>query len=144
MKRNWKIMPKYLHSLLGAILVVMVVQYLLLAGLVRPVHLVFNIMQLFCYLLLAVAVFRGFIQRSRLAWLVAQTMLSALFAFSLLFTVISAVFSLKDRGLVVMLSAALLTAISNGLLLGFIFSLPVCDYFSPIDNGEEGQGKAEQ
>ena len=28
---------------------------------------------------------------------------------------------------------ALLTAILNGLLLGILFSLPVCDYFRPID-----------
>jgi hypothetical protein len=133
MRRNLKLVPKYLHGLLGAILVVMVVQYVLLTGIVHPVHLVFQVMQIFCYLLLTVAVFRGFIQRSRLAWLVAQIMLAALFAFSLLFTVISAVLSMKAQGLVIMLGAALLTAVLNGLLLGFLFSLPVCDYFSPTD-----------
>lgn len=133
MRRNLKLVPKYLHGLLGAILVVMVVQYVLLTGIVHPVHLIFQVMQIFCYLLLTVAVFRGFIQRSRLAWLVAQIMLAALFAFSLLFTVISAVLSMKAQGLVIMLSAALLTAVLNGLLLGFLFSLPVCDYFSPTD-----------
>ncbi|MCC7300310.1 MAG: hypothetical protein IT583_04465 [Verrucomicrobia bacterium] len=136
MKRIWKIVPKYFHGLLGAVLVVMVVQYALLTGLVRPAHLIFQIMQLFCYLLLAVAVFRGFIQRSRLAWLVAQIMLSAMFAFSLLFTTITALFSLKAEGLWVMVVAALVTAILNGLLLGFLFSLPVCDYFSPMDKDQ--------
>lgn len=136
MKQSWKIMPKYLHGLLGAVLVVMVVQYSLLTGLVKPVHLVFVIMQMFCYMLLAVSIFRGFIQRSRLAWLVAQIMLAAMFAFSLLFTTISAIFSLKTHGLWVMLGAALATAILNGLLLGFLFSLPVCDYFSPNDGNQ--------
>lgn len=110
----------------------MVVQYALWTGLVRPVYLVFEIMQVFCYLLLTVAIFRGFIQRSRLAWLIAQVMLAAMFAFSLLFTTITAVFSLKTNGLGLMLVAALVTAILNGLLLGFLFSLPVCDYFSPM------------
>jgi hypothetical protein len=136
MRRNWKVMPKYFHGLLGAVLVVMVVQYSLLTELVKPVHLVFEVMQMFCYILLAVAIFRGFIQRSRLAWLVAQIMLSAMFAFSLLFTTISAVFSMKSHGLWIMLSAALATAVLNGLLLGFIFSLPVCDYFSPTDKDQ--------
>ncbi len=133
MKRRWLAMPKYLNTLLGSILVVMVVQYALLTGLVRPVHLVFQTMQVFCYLLLVMAIFRGFIQRSRLAWLVSQIMLAALFAFSLLFTVISAIFSLRSQGLWIMLGAAVVTAVLNGLLLGFLFSLPVCDYFSPRD-----------
>jgi hypothetical protein len=134
--KRLKAVPKYLSGLLGAILVVMVVQYALLTGLVRPVHLVFEIMQMFCYMLLGVAIFRGFIQRSRLAWLVSQIMLSAMFAFSLLFTTISAVFSLKTQGLWIMLGSALATAILNGLLLGFLFSLPVCDYFSPLDKDQ--------
>ncbi len=133
MKRNRRIVPKYVEGLLGAILVVMVVQYSLLTGLVRPVHLIFEIMQIFCYMLLAVAIFRGFIERSRLAWMAAQIMLAALFAFSLLFTVISAVFSLKTESLWILLGAAVVTAVLNGLLLGVLFSLPVCDYFRPID-----------
>ncbi len=131
--------PKYIHGLLGAVLVVLVVQYSLLTGLVKPVHLVFVIMQMFCYMLLGVAIFKGFIQRSRLAWLVAQIMLAAMFAFSLLFTTISAVFALKTQGLWIMLGAALVTAVLNGLLLGFLFSLPVCDYFSPIDKDQQAQ-----
>jgi hypothetical protein len=139
MKKRWKMMPKYLHGLLGAVLVVLVVQYSLLTGLVKPVHLVFEIMQMFCYMLLGVAVFRGFIQRSRLAWLVAQIMLAAMFAFSLLFTTISAVFALKTQGVWIMLGAALGTAILNGLLLGFLFSLPVCDYFSPVGQDQQAQ-----
>ncbi len=132
-KHRWEIVPKYLRGLLGAILVVMVVQYALLTGLVHPVHLISAIMQLFCYLLLAVSVFRGFIQRSRLAWLVAQIMLSALFAFSVLFTAISAIFSMQTESLWILLGLAVLTAVLNGLLLGFLFSLPVCDYFSPVN-----------
>lgn len=131
--KRMKITPKYVSGLLGAVLVVTVVQYALLTGVVRPVHLVSQILQAFCYLLLSVAVLRGFIQRSRLAWLVAQIMLSAMFAFSLLFITISAVFSLKTQGLWIMLGAALVTALLNGLLLGFLFSLPVCDYFSPSE-----------
>ncbi len=131
MKIKWKIVPKYLYTLLGAILVVMVVQYALLTGLVRPVHLIFELIQFFCYLLLAVAVFRGFIERSRLAWLVAQLMLVSLFSFSLLFTVISAVLSFKAQGLWLLLGFALLTSVLNGILLGVLFSLPVCDYFRP-------------
>lgn len=134
MKQNWKIMPKYIYTLLGALLVVMVIQYALLTGLVRPVHLVFQLMQTFCYFLLAVAVFRGFIERSRLAWLVAQLMLAALFSFSLLFTVVSAVLSFQAEGLWLLFGAALLVAVLNGLLLGVLFSLPVCDYFRPTDD----------
>lgn len=136
MKRKWTIVPKYIHGLLGAVLVVMIVQYALLTGLVKPVHLVFEIMQAFCYLLLAVSVFRGFIQRSGIAWLVAQIMLSAMFCFSVLFTMISAVFALKTQGLWVMLGAGLVAAILNGVLLGFLFSLPVCDCFSPFDESQ--------
>jgi hypothetical protein len=136
MKKNWNSLPNYLKGLLGAILVVMVVQYALLTGLVSPVHLVFDVMQFFCYLLLFIAVFKGLIQRSRLAWLVAQIMLSSLFAFSLLFTAISAIFSLKSQGLWVMLGVAVVTAVLNGILLGVLFSLPVCDYFSPPDEDQ--------
>jgi len=135
-KKCWKVSPKYLSGLLGAVLVVMVVQYSLMTGLVHPVNFVFQAMQVFCYLLLAVAVFRGVIQRSPLAWLVAQTMLSALFAFSLLFTTVSAVFTLKSQGLGIMLGAALLTAVLNGLLLGILFSLPVYDYFNSKNENE--------
>ena len=131
MKIKWKIVPKYFYTLLGAILVVMVVQYALLTGLIRPVHLIFELIQMFCYLLLAVAVFRGFIERSRLAWLVAQLMLVSLFSFSLLFTVISAVLSFKAQGLWLLFGFALLTSVLNGILLGILFSLPVCDYFRP-------------
>ncbi len=134
MKPNRKIVPKYVGGLLGAILIVMVVQYSLLTGLVRPVHLIFQIMQLFCYLLLAVAIFRGFIERSRLVWLISQLMLAALFSFSVLFTVISAVLSFKAEGLWLLFGGALLTAVLNGLLLGVLFSLPVCDYFRSIDD----------
>ena len=131
MKIKWKIVPKYFYTLLGAILLVMVIQYALLTGLVRPVHLIFELIQMFCYLLLAVAVFRGFIERSRLAWLVAQLMLVSLFSFSLLFTVISAVLSFKAQGLWLLFGFALLTSVLNGILLGILFSLPVCDYFRP-------------
>jgi hypothetical protein len=131
LKIKWKIVPKYFYTLLGAILLVMVIQYALLTGLVRPVHLIFELIQMFCYLLLAVAVFRGFIERSRLAWLVAQLMLVSLFSFSLLFTVISAVLSFKAQGLWLLFGFALLTSVLNGILLGILFSLPVCDYFRP-------------
>ena len=43
------------------------------------------IVRVFCYMLLGVTIFRGLIQRSRLAWLVAQIMLAALFVVSVLF-----------------------------------------------------------
>ncbi len=131
MKIKWQIVPKYFYTLLGALLVVMVVQYALLTGLIRPVHLIFELIQMFCYLLLAVAVFRGFIERSRLAWLVAQLMLVSLFSFSLLFTVFSAILSFKAQGLWLLFGFALLTSVLNGILLGVLFSLPVCDYFRP-------------
>jgi hypothetical protein len=123
--------PKYFYTLLGAILLVTVIQYALLTGLVSPVNLIFELIQMFCYLLLAVAVFRGFIERSRLAWLVAQLMLVSLFSFSLLFTVISAVLSFKAQGLWLLFGFALLVSVLNGILLGVLFSLPVCDYFRP-------------
>ena len=131
MKIKWKIVPKYFYTLLGAILVVMVVQYALLTGLIRPVHLIFELIQMFCYLLLAVAIFRGFIERSRLAWLAAQLMLVSLFSFSILFTVISAVLSFNAQGLWLLFGFALLASVLNGILLGVLFSLPVCDYFRP-------------
>ena len=131
MKIKWKIVPKYFYTLLGAILVVMVVQYALLTGLIRPVHLIFELIQMFCYLLLAVAIFRGFIERSRLAWLAAQLMLVSLFSFSILFTVISAVLSFNAQGLWLLFGFALLASVLNGILLGILFSLPVCDYFRP-------------
>ena len=139
MKQSMARLPKYFETLVGAILVVVVLQYMQLTGLVHPAHLISRLLQLFCYMLLAVAVFRGFIQRSRLAWLVSQIMLSALFAFSLLFTVTSAVLSLKTESLWTLLGIALLTAVANGLLLGFLFSLPVCDYFSPVRAMENDQ-----
>jgi hypothetical protein len=60
-------------------------------------------------------------------------MLAALFAFSLLFTVISAVLSMKMQSLWLILGLASMTAVLNGLLLGFLFSLPVCDYFKPSE-----------
>ena len=136
MKRRWRIVPKYITGLLGSALLVLVVQYSLLTGLVEPVHPIFVIMQVFCYMLLGVAIFRGFIQRSKLAWLVSQIMLSALFAISILFTTFGLVFSLESKGFLIMLGAALLSAVLNGLMLGFLFSLPVCDYFKPIDEDE--------
>lgn len=136
MKQGWKMMPKYLRGLLVALLVVMVVQYALLTGLVRPAKGIFLVMQIFCYLLLIAAVLRGFIQRSRLAWLVAQIMLCALFDFSLLFTAISAVFSLKTESLWTMLGAAVATAVLNGLMMGFLFSIPVRNYFRPLDDDQ--------
>jgi hypothetical protein len=131
LKIKWKIVPKYFYTLLGAILVVMVIQYALLTGLIRPVHLIFELIQFFCYLLLAVAIFRGFIERSRLAWLVAQLMLVSLFSFSLLFTVFTAILSFQSQGLWLLFGLALLTSVLNGILLGVLFSLPVCDYFRP-------------
>jgi hypothetical protein len=137
MKRRWSIVPKYFQYLVGSVLVVLVVQYALITGIFNPINAVFIILQIFCYLLLAVAVFRGFIQRSRLAWLVAQIMLVAMFAFSLLCTTISMVFSLKTQQLWIMLVAALVIAVLDGLLLGFLFSLPVCDYFRPMDEEEK-------
>jgi hypothetical protein len=133
MKRIWKVIPKYITGLLGAASIVLVVQYALLTGLVEPVHPIFVIMQTFCYMLLGVAVFRGFIQRSRLAWLVAQIMLSALFAVSILFATFTLVLMLKEKSLGLMLAAALFSAGLNGLMLGLLFSLPVCDYFKPRD-----------
>jgi len=126
-------MPKYFRGLVVALLVVMVVQYVLMTGLVRPVGAVFLTLQVFCYLLLVAALFRGFIERSRLAWLVAQIMLTALFDFSLLFIAISAVFSLKTESLWVMLGAAVVTSTLNGLLLVFLFAIPVRNYFRPLD-----------
>ena len=133
MKRKWNAVPKYITGLLGSALVVLVVQYSLLTHLVEPVHPVFVIMQTFCYMLLGVAVFRGFIQRSRMAWLVAQIMLASMFAISILFTTFSLVFSLESKGFVIMLAGALLTAVLNGLMLGLLFSMPVCEYFKPPD-----------
>ena len=132
MKQSMSRLPKYFETLVGAVLVVLTIQYMLLTGLVHPAHLVSRLLQLFCYMLLAVAVFRGFIQRSRLAWLVTQMMLAALFAFSLLFTVVSAVLSLKTESLWGLMGLAVVVAVLNGLLLGFLFSMPVCDYFSPV------------
>lgn len=133
MKPDWKKMPKYLRSLLAALLVVMVVQYALLTGLVNPVGTVFLILQIACYLLLIAALFRGFLERSRLAWLVAQIMLTALFDFSLLFAAVSAVFSLKTESLWIMLGAAVTISVLNGLMMVFLLSIPIRNYFRPLD-----------
>ena len=131
MSRSWKIPPKYLRGLVAALLVVMVVQYALVTA--HPVGMVFLILQVFCYLLLAAALFRGFIERSRLAWLVAQIMLTALFDFSLLFAAVSAIFSLKTESLWVMLVAAVTTSVLNGLMMIFLLSIPIRNYFRPLD-----------
>ena len=136
MEIKWSVVPKYITGLLGSAALVLVVQYALLTGLVEPVHPIFVILQIFCYMLLGVAVFRGFIQRSRLAWLVAQIMLAALFAVSILFTTFSLVFALESKGFVIMLGAALLSAVLNGLMLGLLFSVPVCNYFKPADEAQ--------
>ncbi len=126
-------LPKYFEPLMGGVLVVIVVQYALITGVLMPDHPVFSLLQLIFYLLLAVAIFRGIIQRSRLAWLVVQMMLVALSAFSLLCTGVCAVLAIDGGNLWTLLFTALLTAVVNGLLMGFLFALPVCDYFSPAD-----------
>lgn len=136
MKLNFKMKPKHLTGLMGTLLVVMILQYALMTGLVRPVSMVFLILQLFCYLLLIAAVFRGFIQRSRLAWLVTQTMLFALFDFSMLFTAVSTVLSLKTETLWGMVGAVASITILNGLLVGVLFSIPVRQYFRPLDDDQ--------
>jgi len=133
MMRSWKEMPNYFRGLVFALLVVMVLQYVLMTGLVRPVGSVFLTLQIFCYLLLAAALLRGFIERSRLAWLVAQIMLTALFDFSLLFAAISAVFSLKTESLWIMVGCAVATTVLNGLLMVLLFAIPVRNYFRPLD-----------
>jgi hypothetical protein len=132
MMGSWEKMPKYVKGLLGTLLVVMFVQYALMTGLVRPVGAVFLTLQIFCYLLLMAALFRGLIERSRLAWLITQIMLCALFDFSLLFAAVSAVFSLKTESLWIMVGSAAVTALLNGLLVGFLFSIPVRNYFRPL------------
>jgi hypothetical protein len=132
MIRSWKQVPKYFRGLLGAVLLVMIVQYALMTGVVHPVNMISMILQIFCYLLLMAALFRGLIERSRLAWLVAQIMLCALFDFSLLFIAVSAVFSLKTESLWIMVGSAAVTALLNGLLVGFLFSIPVRNYFRPL------------
>ena len=126
-------MPKYFKGLLGAVLVVMGVQYALITA--HPVGAVFLILQIFCYLLLMAALFRGLIERSRLAWLVAQIMLCALFDFSLLFAAVSALFSLKTESLWIMVGAAVIAAVLNGLMMFFLFAIPIRNYFRPA--GEE-------
>jgi len=118
--------------LVGAVLVVVVVQYMLLTGLMHPGHLITGFFQLFCYMLLSVAVFHGVIQRSRLAWRTVQIMLAALFIFSLLFTVICAVLSLITQNLWILPGVAALISAVNGVLLGILFSLPICDDFQPV------------
>ncbi len=128
---SWEKMPKYIKGLLGTLLVVMVVQYALITGLVRPVGAVFLILQIFCYLLLMAALFRGLIERSRLAWLITQIMLCALFDFSLLFAAVSAMFSLKTESLWIMVGSAVVTAVLNGLLMIFLFAIPIRNYLRP-------------
>jgi hypothetical protein len=133
MKRIRNSLSKYITGLLGSAALVLVVQYALLTAWMEPIHPVFSVLQVFCYMLLGVSIFRGFIKRSRLAWLIAQMMLSALFAVSLLFATVTFVLMLQDRNFGIMLLAALLAAVLDGLMLGILFSLPVCDYFQPRD-----------
>ncbi len=132
-----KISAKYFEFLVASMMVVMVVQYALLTGVWSPIRSVLIVLQIFCYLLLAVAVFRGLLQRSRLAWLVAQIMLTAMFSFSLLCTTLSVIFALKTQGIGSILIVTLSLAILDGLLLGFLFSVPVCNYFKSVE--EEAQ-----
>lgn len=134
MKRIRNGIAKYMIGLFGAVLVFLVVQYFLLTSRMEPVHPMFVTMQVFCYMLLGAALFRGFIQRSRLAWLIARMMLAALFAVSLLFATFSVVLMLKEKSISLMVTASLLAAVIDGLLMGILFSLPVCDYFKPPDN----------
>ena len=129
-------LPEYFEMLVGAVLVVIVVQYALITGAVKPGHLVSGFFQLVFYLLLAVSVFRGIIRNSRLAWLVVQIMLVALFVFSLLFTVVLAMLALQGGIFWPLLFTALLTAVVNSLLMRFLFSLPVCDDYSPPDEDQ--------
>jgi hypothetical protein len=56
--------------------------------------------------------------------------------FSLLFTAISAVFSLKTASLWSMLGVAVVTSVLNGLMMGFLFSIPVRNYFRPLDDDQ--------
>jgi hypothetical protein len=122
-------LPKYLEPLVGAVLVVIVVQYALITGVMRPDHLIFSVLQMLFYFLLAAAVFRGLIQRSRLAWVVVQIMILSLFVFFLLFSGVCFSLILDGGSLGPLLFTALLTAVLNGLLMGFLFSLPVCEHF---------------
>ena len=128
---NWKMPVKYIRGLVIALLVVMVVQYALITA--HSVGVVFLILQVFCYLLLVAALFRGFIERSRLAWLVAQIMLTALFDFSLLLATISAVFAMKTDSLWIMVGSAVAITVLNGLLMLLLFVIPVRNYFRPLD-----------
>lgn len=136
MRRLMSRLPKYFEPLVGAVLVIIVVQYALITGVLKPDHPVFSLLQLVFYLLLAVAVFRGMIQRSRLAWLVVQIMIVALFAFSLLCTGVCAVLAVDGGNIWILLLTALLTAVVNGLLMAFLFSLPVYEYFNS-DNSSQ-------
>jgi len=124
-------LPKYFEPLIGAVLVLIVVQYALITGVLKMDHPVSGLLQLGFYLLLAVAVYRGITQRSRLAWLVVQMMLIALFFSSLLFAVVCAVLAMDGGELWILLLAALLTAVVNGLLTGFLFSMPTSAVFTP-------------
>jgi len=136
MKRIQNVTAKYIIGLMGSALMVLVVQYALLTSRMETAHPIFIAMQVFCYMLLGVALFRGVIQRSRLAWLIARMMLSALFAVSILFASFTLVLMLQDKSFTLMLLAALLAAVLNGLMLGILFSLPVCDYFKPVSKDQ--------
>jgi hypothetical protein len=124
MKQFTDNLPHYFEFLAGASLVVILAQYALVTGAARSGHLVSDLFQIVFYILLGLTVYRGIIQRSRLAWLVVQVMLAALFAFSLLSTVLCAVLAVESGNLWILLFTALLTAVVNGLLMGFLFSLP--------------------
>ncbi|MDD3276380.1 MAG: hypothetical protein PHP93_04955 [Kiritimatiellales bacterium] len=132
MKRLAAKLPKYGEALVGAAVVVITVQYALITGVMNLNHPVSGLSQLFFYLLLAGAVSRGITQRSPLAWLVVQIMMVALFAFSLLLTGICVVLALKGWSFWTMLLTALLTAVVNGLLVGFLFTLASSNKTIPI------------
>lgn len=129
-------LPQYFEILVGISLVVVVAQYALITGVVRPDHPVLSLFQLGFYILLAASVFRGITQRSRFAWLVVQVMLIALFASSVLFAAVCAALSLKAGAFWMLVFTVVLTALVNGLLIALLFTLPVCDYFSPREKDQ--------
>ena len=129
-------LPKYFELLIGTTLVVIVLQYALITGVLKLDHPVSGLIQLGFYLLLAVAVCRGISQRSRLAWLVVQIMLIALFFSSLLFAVVCAVLAMNGEELWILFFTALLTAVVNGLLTGFLFSMPTSAVFTPKQDNQ--------
>jgi hypothetical protein len=133
-KQQQGALPRSIQVLLGFLLLLVGGQFVFLARWVHQGgHRIFHLIGLLSVLVFVGFLWIGFKERSRFAWMTAQLMLMVLFLFSLIGFGVSLASSLRTGSLLLHLLFELLAALINGVLLNFIFSLPVRDYFSTIN-----------